>query len=286
MGRSLVFLVTGSSSGIGRAIVREAAAAGHRVFASARHPEDLAELSRPGILDSIALDVTDASSVSRALDTVRDRAGRLDVLVNNAGWGQMGAVEDVSIERWRAEFEVNVFGLLRVTQAALPLMRGGGGGSIVNIGSIAGRISYPFGGAYCASKFAVEAISDALRLEVERFGIRVVLIEPGPIESRFAERAEAEVQPLAADASSPYRDLYETAYERFRLETKAGALPPEAVARIVLKAAASRRPRARYLVTRPAKVFALAKRLLPDAVIDAGMRLKFRSRRLAPPAQP
>jgi NAD(P)-dependent dehydrogenase (short-subunit alcohol dehydrogenase family) len=286
MARSLVFLVTGSSSGIGRAIAREAAAVGHRVFASARNPEDLAELSRPGVLEPIALDVTDAPSVTRALDTVRDRAGRLDVLVNNAGWGQMGAVEDVSIERWRALFEVNVFGLLRVTQAALPLMRSGGGGSIVNIGSIAGRISYPFGGAYCASKFAVEAISDALRLEVERFGIRVVLIEPGPIESRFAQRAEAEVQSLAADASSPYRDLYETAYERFRLETKAGALPPEAVARVVLKAAASRRPRARYLVTRPAKVFALAKRLLPDAVIDAAMRLKFRSRRLAPPAQP
>jgi NAD(P)-dependent dehydrogenase (short-subunit alcohol dehydrogenase family) len=279
MPRSLVFLVTGSSSGIGRAIAREAAAVGHRVFASARNPEDLAELSRPGVLEPIALDVTDAPSVTRALDTVRDRAGRLDVLVNNAGWGQMGAVEDVSIERWRALFEVNVFGLLRVTQAALPLMRSGGGGSIVNIGSIAGRISYPFGGAYCASKFAVEAISDALRLEVERFGIRVVLIEPGPIESRFAQRAEAEVQSLAADASSPYRDLYETAYERFRLETKAGALPPEAVARVVLKAAASRRPRARYLVTRPAKVFALAKRLLPDAVIDAGMRSKFRSRK-------
>jgi|PersoiStandDraft_1058852.scaffolds.fasta_scaffold04663_5 NAD(P)-dependent dehydrogenase (short-subunit alcohol dehydrogenase family) len=279
MARSLVFLVTGSSSGIGRAIAREAAAVGHRVFASARNPEDLAELSRPGVLEPIALDVTDAPSVTRALDTVRDRAGRLDVLVNNAGWGQMGAVEDVSIERWRALFEVNVFGLLRVTQAALPLMRSGGGGSIVNIGSIAGRISYPFGGAYCASKFAVEAISDALRLEVERFGIRVVLIEPGPIESRFAQRAEAEVQSLAADASSPYRDLYETAYERFRLETKAGALPPEAVARVVLKAAASRRPRARYLVTRPAKVFALAKRLLPDAVIDAGMRSKFRSRK-------
>jgi len=205
MPRSLVFLVTGSSSGIGRAIAREAAAVGHRVFASARNPEDLAELSRPGVLEPIALDVTDAPSVTRALDTVRDRAGRLDVLVNNAGWGQMGAVEDVSIERWRALFEVNVFGLLRVTQAALPLMRSGGGGSIVNIGSIAGRISYPFGGAYCASKFAVEAISDALRLEVERFGIRVVLIEPGPIESRFAQRAEAEVQSLAADARNTAR---------------------------------------------------------------------------------
>ena len=275
MAAPLVFLVTGSSSGIGRAIAVEAARAGHRVFASARRPEAIEGL-RSERLTPLALDVVDGSSVTRAVEEVVEAAGRIDVLVNNAGWGQMGTVEDIPMERWKAEFDVNVFGLVRVTQAALPHMREKGRGWIVNIGSIAGRLSYPFGGAYCASKYAVEAISDALRLEVERFGIRVVLIEPGPIESKFADRAEAEVDSLAHDASSAYADLYETAYSRFRRETKAGSLPAEAVAAIVLRAVASRRPRARYLVTRPAKLFALGKRLLPDRVLDAGMRAKFR----------
>jgi NAD(P)-dependent dehydrogenase (short-subunit alcohol dehydrogenase family) len=144
------------------------------------------------------------------------------------------------------------------------------------MGSIAGRIAYPFGGAYCASKFAVEAISDALRLEVERFGIRVVLVEPGPIRTHFGERVEAEVEPLAHDPESPYHAWYEKAFERFRRETRVGSLPPEAVARVVLEAATRRRPRARYLVTWPAKLFAFAKRIVPDSLLDAGMRSKFR----------
>jgi len=270
----LVFLITGCSSGIGRATAVEAAAAGHRVFATGRRPESLGDLG-PGI-EILPLDVTDDAGIHRVVSDVIARAGQIDVLVNNAGYGQMGTVEDVALARWRAEFDVNVFGLIAVTQAVLPHMRARRAGRVINIGSIAGRIAYPFGGAYCASKYAVEAISDALRLEVERFGIRVVLVEPGPIRTRFGDRVETEVDSLAHDPGSPYHAWYEKAFERFRRETRVGSLPPEAVAGVVLRAAAARRPRARYLVTWPAKLFAFAKRIVPDAILDAGMRSKFR----------
>jgi NAD(P)-dependent dehydrogenase (short-subunit alcohol dehydrogenase family) len=274
--KSLVFFITGSSSGIGRAVAQAAARVGHRVFATARDRKSLAALEKPGSLEALPLDVTSPDSIRQAVGEARRRAGRIDVLVNNAGWGQMGAVEDIPAERWQAEFDVNVFGLLNVTREVLPVMRGQKSGTVVNMGSIAGRIAYPFGGAYCASKFAVEAISDALRLEVERFGIRVVLIEPGPINTGYGERVHKEVAPITTNPDSPYREIYDTAYTRFRKESENGALPPEAVAKVVLKAVSAKRPRARYLVTRPAKIFALAKRLLPDRVIDFGMRMKFK----------
>lgn len=270
----LVFLVTGCSSGIGRATALAAAAAGHRVFATARRLESIADLGSG--IEPLALDVTDGEAIGRAVSEIVSRAGRIDVLVNNAGYGQMGTVEDITLARWRAEFDVNVFGLIAVTQAVLPRMRARRFGRVIHIGSIAGRIAYPFGAAYCASKFAVEAISDALRLEVERFGIRVVLIEPGPIHTHFGERVEREVEPLSRAEASPYHAWYEKAYARFRRESRVGALPAEAVARVVLRAATARRPRARYLVTWPAKLFAFVKRFLPDALMDAGMRAKFR----------
>lgn len=276
MAERLVFFITGSSTGIGRAIAEAAAAAGHRVFATARSTSALASFERPGTVDVLGLDVTDPQSIRAAVAAARQKAGRIDVLVNNAGWGQMGAIEDIPAEKWKAEFDVNVFGLLNVTREVLPVLREQRSGVVVNMGSIAGRISYPFGGAYCASKYAIEAITDALRLEVEPFGIRVVLIEPGPITTEFAGRAEQEVESITRNPASPYHAIYESAYTRFRQETKNGALPPEAVARVILKAVSKRRPRARYLVTRPAKMFALAKRLLPDWILDMGMRSKFK----------
>lgn len=274
MAESRVFFVTGSSTGIGRAIAVAAARRGDRVFATARHPESLSDAG-PGI-EPLALDVTDPASIDRAVSAALSAAGRIDVLVNNAGWGQMGTVEDIPMAQWRAEYDVNVFGLLAATKAVLPAMRERRSGYVVNIGSIAGRIAYPFGGAYCSSKFAVEAISDALRLELEPFGIRVVLIEPGAIRTRFNDRVEREVDPLVHDASSPYHDRYERAFVRFRKESSLGALPPEAVARVVLRAVDRRKPRARYLVTAPAKIFALARRIVPDSLMDAAMRAKFR----------
>ena len=269
----LVFLVTGCSSGIGRAIAAEAHGEGHRVFATARNRDSLADL--PGV-EALALDLTDSGSIRRAAEETVSRAGRIDVLVNNAGYGQMGTVEDVPVSKWKEEFDVNVFGAIELTQAVLPAMRRQGSGTVVMMGSIGGRISYPFGGPYCASKFALEAISDALRLEVRPFGIRVVLIEPGPIHTRFAETAESRAEPFAADPRSPYHASYANAFTLFRKETTAGALPPEAVARAVLRAVRRRSPPARVLVTTPAKIGALAKRILPDRWIDFGMRRKFR----------
>lgn len=271
--RKLVFLVTGASSGIGRAVAVAAAADGHRVFATSRHPESMEDIAGT---EKLALDVTDSRSIAGAVETAVAAAGRIDVLVNNAGYGQMGTVEDIPMAKWRAEYDVNVFGLIETTKAILPVMRERRSGYVVNIGSIAGRIAYPFGGAYCSSKFAIEAITDALRLELEPFGIRVVLIEPGAIRTRFNDRVEREVDPLVHDASSPYHARYERAFVRFRKESSMGALPPEAVARVVLRAVGKRKPRARYLVTAPAKIFAFAKRFVPDAAMDAAMRAKFR----------
>jgi NAD(P)-dependent dehydrogenase (short-subunit alcohol dehydrogenase family) len=269
----LVFLITGCSSGIGRAIASAAAGAGNRVFATARKPESLGELAG---VEALALDVTNPASIRKATEEALSRAGRIDVLVNNAGYGQMGTVEDLPVAKWREEFDVNVFGTVEMTQAVLPVMRRQGSGTVVMMGSIGGRISYPFGGAYCASKFALEAISDSLRLEVRPFGIRVVLLEPGPIDTRFAETAENRAEPFAADPRSPYHLAYANAFDLFHRETTAGALPPEAVAREVLRAVRTRNPPARILVTTPAKIGALAKRLLPDRLLDAGMRWKFR----------
>jgi len=220
--------------------------------------------------------VTDAEEIRQAVAACLDRAGRIDVLVNNAGYGQMGAVEDLPLERWRAEFDVNFFGVIEMIRAVLPAMRRQGSGRIVNIGSIAGKIAYPFGGPYCSSKFALEALSDALRLEVERFGIRVVLIDPGPITTRFGDRVRQETAAITADPTSAYHDVYASAHERFRKESALSARPPEAVARVVLKAASTGRPRARYIVTPMARFFSLARRFCPDAVLDAVMRRKFR----------
>ncbi len=196
-----VILVTGCSSGIGRATAIEAAKRGHRVFATARNRNDLVELERrgdPSPLETLALDVTDPASVRAAVSEVLSRAGRVDALVNNAGYAQYGAVEEVTPEEWRAVFDVNFFGLLDVTRTVLPSMRAAGSGTIVLMSSLGGRVSVPFASPYCASKHAVEAVADALRVETAPFGIRVVTIEPGPIDTKFAERARSIVGPLIA----------------------------------------------------------------------------------------
>ncbi len=273
--RGQVILITGSSSGIGRATASGAAARGHRVFATARKPEDLADLSRPGSIDILALDVTDAASIERAVAEVLRRSGRLDALVNNAGYGQYGSVEDVTLPDWRRQYEVNVFGAVAAIQAALPALRESGGGTIVNVSSVAGKISIPFAAPYCSSKHALEAISDALRVEVAPFGIRVVLVEPGPIATRFGDRARAEVKPFL-DKPGPYKAFYVEAERAMEEDFRRGQLPPDAVARVIVKSIESRRPRTRYGVTLMAKLGIPARRFLPDRAIDRAMsrRLK------------
>ena len=266
-----VILVTGCSSGIGLATAREAAARGHRVFAGARRAGDLAEVQRPGVLDPLDLDVADGESVRAAAAAVLSRAGRIDALVNNAGYGQYGAVEEISAEQWRAQFEVNLFGAIDMTRAVLPAMREAGCGTVVNVSSVAGRVVIPFAAPYCASKHAMEAVSDALRVEVASFGIRVVVVEPGPIETRFGDRARSEVAPLLG-RPGPYRELYVGAKRAMEGDFQKGRRPPERVARVIVRAIESARPRTRYRVTPMARLLIPLRPLLPDRLVDWMMR--------------
>jgi NAD(P)-dependent dehydrogenase (short-subunit alcohol dehydrogenase family) len=266
-----VVLITGCSSGIGKAAAIAAAARGHRVYATARDPGSLRELAGGGRIRTLALDVTDTDSIRSAVASVLGEAGRLDVLVNNAGYGQYGAVEEVTAEEWRREFDVNLFGAVEVTRAVLPAMRQARSGRIVNVSSVAGKIAIPFAGPYCASKHALEAVSDSLRVEVAPFGIRVVIIEPGPIATRFGERARASVTRIF-ESPGPYSAFYKNAERAMDTDFQAGKLPPEAVARVIVEAIESGRPKTRYRVTRMASVLILLRRFLPDRFFDRRMK--------------
>jgi NAD(P)-dependent dehydrogenase (short-subunit alcohol dehydrogenase family) len=273
-----VILVTGCSSGIGRATVLEAAARGHRVFATARNRADLVDLERRERVEVLRIDVTEPDSIREAVDAALSRSGRLDALVNNAGYGQYGAVEDVTPDEWRAQFEVNLFGAIAVTQAALPAMRRARRGTIVNVSSVAGRVPIPFAAPYCASKHALEAVSDALRVELSSFGIGVVLVEPGPIETRFGEHARALVAAFLS-RPGPYREVYALAEKAMEGEFQRGKQPAEAVARVVVNAIESPRPRPRYRVGIMAKALIPAHAAIPQRWFDALMRRALKLRR-------
>ncbi len=279
MPRERVILVTGCSSGIGRATAIAAASRGHRVFATARHHSDIADLERPDRVETLALDVTDGASIRAAVEAALSRAGRLDALVNNAGYGQYGAAEEVSLDEWRAQFEVNLFGAIAAIQAVLPAMRRQRSGTIVNVSSVSGRVAVPFAAPYSASKHALEAVSDALRVELSAFGIRVVLVEPGPIETRFTDRARAMVGPLIA-RPGPYRELYALAERAMEGDFQKGVQPPAAVARVIVAAVEAERPRPRYAVGMMSRVLFPLKKALPDRWLDGLMR---RALRIRPP---
>lgn len=266
-----VILITGSSSGIGKATALEAAARGHRVFASARNPESLRDLERAGGIRPLALDVTDTASIRDAVTAVLTEAGRVDALVNNAGYGQYGAAEDVTAEEWRRQFDVNLFGAVEAARAVLPAMREKRSGTIVNVSSVAGRIGIPFAAPYCASKHALEAFSDALRVEVAPFGIRVAVIEAGPIQTHFGDRARAGVARMLA-GHGPYSAFYKNAERAMDTEFQAGKLPAEAVARVIVDAIESDDPRTRYRITRLARSLILLRRFLPDRFFDRRMK--------------
>jgi NAD(P)-dependent dehydrogenase (short-subunit alcohol dehydrogenase family) len=272
---SKAVLVTGASSGIGRATAEHLLARGWTVYATARRPESLAELEARGAR-TLTLDVTDEGSMAAAVEAVEAEAGAVGVLVNNAGYSQNGAIESVPMERVRAQFETNVFGLVRMCQLALPGMRRQGWGRIVNVSSMGGRFTFPGGGYYHATKHAVEAISDALRFEVRGFGVHVVIVEPGLIRTEFGETAAHGVE--AADG--PYAEFerhvaasHISAYEAGPLAKLGG--PPEAVARTIEKALTASRPRSRYRVTPSAAALIAQRRLLPDAAWDAVLRSQF-----------
>ena len=272
-------LITGCSSGIGLHAAQRLATRGYRVFATARRAEDVERLAGLG-LESLALDVADSASIRDSVEEVLSRTGgRLDALFNNAGYGQPGAVEDVPRTVLREQFETNLFGTHELTCAVLPAMRRQGHGRIVHNSSVLGLIALRFRGAYTASKFALEGLTDALRHELAGSGIHVSLIEPGPITSRFRENAYAAFRRNIDAETSPFRETY-AAMER-RLTKKGPAAPftlgPEAVFEKLVHALESPRPRARYYVTFPTHLFAALRRVLPQRILDALLRRVSRS---------
>lgn len=278
-------LVTGCSSGIGAATAFLLRDAGWTVFPTARKPEDL-DLLRTQGLDPIALDLAEAASVDNAVDELLARSGgALGALVNNAGFCQAGALEDVTREALRLQFETNVFGAHHLTRALLPVFRRQGGGRIVNISSVMGRIAVPMVGSYCASKYALEALSDALRIELRGSGIWVALVEPGAIVSRFRKNAAEALDRTVDRSRSGFGDVYAHEIERRRRQVKRPDLftrPPEAVARRVLHALESPHPRRRYQVTLSAPLAELAVRFLPQAWTDPLLARRMPPRRVSP----
>jgi NADP-dependent 3-hydroxy acid dehydrogenase YdfG len=275
--RSQAVLITGCSSGIGHATASRLADEGWKVYASARRPETIADLAQKGC-KTLALDVCDEASMSSAVDAVKEAEGAVGVLINNAGYSQSGAVENVPLDQVRRQFETNVFGLIRMCQLVLPSMREQRYGKIVNIGSMGGRLTFPGGGIYHATKYSVEALSDALRFEVRGFGVDVVLIEPGLIITNFGEVAASTVD-AGGERAGPYDEfnrkvaqLTENAYKGPMSKLGAG---PEAVAKAISKALESHRPKARYLVTPSAHLLVNQRRLVPDRFWDLIMRGQF-----------
>ena len=273
---SKAVLVTGCSSGIGAATAERLAADGWTVYATARRPETLGDLEAKGCR-TLALDVTDEASMSQAVEAVVAAEGAVGVLVNNAGYSQSGAVESVPMDQVRRQFETNVFGLLRMCQLVLPGMRAQGWGKIVNISSMGGRLTFPGGGLYHATKYAVEALSDALRFEVRGFGVDVIVIEPGLIVTKFGDVAAGSL--AGVNDGGPYADFNErvakiTADAYHGPMAKLGA-GPEAVAKTISRALRARRPKARYPVTASARLLINQRRLTPDRAWDLIMRSQF-----------
>ena len=264
-------LVTGCSTGIGRATALALHRAGLAVVATARRPETLADLAALGI-ETLALDVTSEESMTEAVRTVEERHGHVSVLVNNAGYALQGPVEDTAIEAVRDQFETNVVGLVRLTQLVLPGMRAAGAGRVVNIGSMGGRFTFPGGGFYHASKHAVEAVSDALRLEVAPFGVQVVLIQPGPVQSAFVDSAVATLDSGPARTPSSAPSWPSATARPTTAPAPTSRSRPRPWPTSSCTAATSGRPRARYAVGLMAKTLITTRRLLPDVAWDGVIR--------------
>jgi NADP-dependent 3-hydroxy acid dehydrogenase YdfG len=267
-------LITGCSTGIGRATAERLAGKGMRVWASARKLAAIEDLRAKGC-ELLELDVTDERSMSAAVAEVEQSDGAVGSLVNNAGYSQSGALEELPLDSVRRQFETNVFGLLRMCQLVLPGMRRRGGGRIVNISSMGGRLTFPGGGVYHATKYSVEALSDVLRFEVQGFNVQVSVIEPGRIRTEFGETAAGTVE----SADGPYAGFNSAvatrtkeAYEGPMARLGAG---PDAVAAKIEHALTARKARTRYPVTASARVLLGVRRLAPDRAWDSMMRSNF-----------
>jgi NAD(P)-dependent dehydrogenase (short-subunit alcohol dehydrogenase family) len=296
--RSVPVLITGCSSGIGRAVALSLHAAGLTVYATARQVDALADLARQGI-HTLALDVTDEASMTEAVAAVEEATGPVGVLVNNAGYGLYGPVEQLPMDEIRRQFETNFFGLVRLTQLVLPGMRRRGRGRILNVSSMGGRITLPGGAFYHASKYAVEGLSDALRMEVAQFGIDVVLIEPGPVKTPWNDVAAASLSTAmstgagggpgdgdgdngpdgSAGDGDPYA-TYKAAVGASFGRTQAGLVgrfgsTSEDIAKVITQAVTARRPRARYLINPVAKSLVAMNQVLPARAYDSMMRRQY-----------
>jgi len=268
--QSKVILITGASSGIGYDAAQTLARQGHKVYAAARRTELMEPLKADGIMP-LSLDVTDEESMQRCVQSVLDKEGRIDVLVNNAGYGWFGAIETTPMEEARRQLEVNVFGLSRMCQLVLPAMRKQGKGRIINTASIAGKIVLLYGGWYHVSKFSVEALSDALRMEVKPFGIDVSIIEPGGIKTDWGIIAARHLR--ESSAGTPYEASATTEADTLHKAYSGPWLSsPRVITRALSRAVNSRRPRTRYRTGRFAHVGVFFHWLLPSRWWDAVMR--------------
>ncbi len=267
--RQRALLVTGCSSGIGACLAAGLAARGYRVFAAARKDADVRRLVADG-LESVSLDLASSDSIRRACADVLERTGGvLYGVINNGAYGQPGAVEDLTRAALRQQFETNLFGTHELTARLMPTFRAAGEGRIVQISSILGLVSLAYRGAYNASKYALESLSDTMRLELAGTGIHVSLVEPGPIASRFRANALCAYQAHIDREHSAHREHYLKVEERLRArENPRFTLPPEAVLKTVVHALESAHPKPRYLVTFPAHLLARLKRVLPDRWLD------------------
>jgi NAD(P)-dependent dehydrogenase (short-subunit alcohol dehydrogenase family) len=276
---SKAVLITGCSSGIGRATALRLSRSGWGVYASARRLETIADLKDAGC-HTLALDVTDEESMRAAVDAVEQAEGAVGVLVNNAGYSQSGAIETVPLDAVRRQFETNVFGLVRLTQMVLPRMRSQHWGKIVNLGSVGGRVVFPGGGQYHATKHALEAISDALRFELRGLGIDVILLEPGLITTEFGEAATASMTDVTSSQDDPYARFNATvgavtkgAYDSPLIRLIGAG--PERIAKVIERSITRRHPPARVTITPSAKIPIALRRLLSDRAWDAAMRRQF-----------
>ncbi len=258
-----VVLITGCSSGIGRALAVEFAAQGHRVIASARRPESIADLTGPHI-ETAQIDVTDPASIQDAVDTIMDAAGRIDILVNNAGFGQIGPMIDVPLEKLRLQLETNVIGAVAMMQAVAPHMIEQRRGCIIQIGSISGILTTPFAGSYCASKAALHALSESARMELKPFGVNMLIVQPGGVTTRFGDTSTKHV---AVGEGSPYASIAEHIVRRAQT-SQHGAAPVNRVARKIVAAATRPNPPRVLRVGRGGRRYPLIKRLVPEALLD------------------
>jgi NAD(P)-dependent dehydrogenase (short-subunit alcohol dehydrogenase family) len=268
--KNSITLITGSSSGIGLATSLYLARRGYTVWATMRNLEKASELRK--IIESerlpielAQLDVCDDSSVKEAVAQILQKSGRIDVLINNAGYGLRGAIEEVSLDEWKRQFETNFYGVIRVTQAVLPQMRAQRSGAIVNISSVLGRMAIPFSGPYTASKFALEGLTETLRYELAPWNIKVVLIEPGFIATNFQQNAQ--LAQAAQSQDSPYAIFKQASGRRVQRNIYRAA-PPERVAETIYRAITHPRPKLRYAVGRDARLVLPLRRFLPEGLFE------------------